>query len=182
MDQGKGATALGVELVAASRDQEPILANLLELYIHDFSEFIPVDLGADGRFGYPNLPLYWTDPDRHSFLIRVDGQWAGFVLTINTKAESGDRRLWDMAEFFVLRGFRRRGIGQVVAHEVWQRYSGPWQVRVMDANAGACRFWERAIGAFVGRPAGPALAEIRGVPWHVFSFQTGPPESNPAAR
>lgn len=182
MDQGSATTSLRVELVAASQDQEPILANLLELYIHDFSDFIPVDLGRDGRFGYPNLPLYWTDPDRHPFLIRVDGQWAGFALIVNTKAESGDQRLWDMAEFFILRGFRRRGIGRIAAHQLWQRHPGPWQVRVMDANAGACRFWERAIGALMGWPAAPALTEIRGVPWHVFSLQAGPPESNPAAR
>ena len=179
MHHGDGATSLGVELLPASQEQEPILANLLELYIHDFSEFIPVDLGADGRFGYPNLPLYWTDPDRHPFLIRVDGQWAGFVLIVNTKAGSRDRQLWDMAEFFILRGFRRRGIGRIVAHEVWQRYPGPWQVRVMDANAGACSFWERAIGGFLGRSAGPVLTEIRGVPWHVFSFQGGPPDGSP---
>lgn len=168
--------------MAASRDQEPILANLLELYIHDFSEFIPVDVGPDGRFGYPNLPLYWTDPDRHPVLIRVDEQWAGFVLIVNAETDSGEQRLWDMAEFFVLRGFRRRGIGQIAAHEVWQRYPGRWQVRVMDANAGARRFWERAIEQFAGQPVGPALTESRGVPWHVFSFQTGPSGSSSAAR
>jgi hypothetical protein len=28
-----------IELVPAERNHEPILANLLELYIHDFSEF-----------------------------------------------------------------------------------------------------------------------------------------------
>jgi predicted acetyltransferase len=175
VDPGDGTTSLGIELLATGREQEPILANLLELYIHDFSEFVPVELQADGRFGYPNLSLYWADPDRHPFLIRVDGQWAGFVLIVNMKAEYGDRPLWDMAEFFVARGFRRRGIGRVVAHEVWQRYPGRWQVRVMEANAGAGLFWQRAIGEYLGRPAGPALTEIRGVPWHVFSFQSRPP-------
>ena len=69
-----------VELLPATRDQSPILANLLELYIHDFSEFLNVVPGPDGRFGYPCLPLYWSDPNRHPFLVKVDGQWAGFAL------------------------------------------------------------------------------------------------------
>jgi hypothetical protein len=28
-----------IEVIAAASNQEPILANLLELYVHDFSEF-----------------------------------------------------------------------------------------------------------------------------------------------
>ena len=47
-----------IELIPAAPDQEPVLANLLELYSHDFSEFHEIELGADGRFGYPSLPLY----------------------------------------------------------------------------------------------------------------------------
>ncbi len=33
-----------VEVVAATADQEPILANLLELYAHDFSEISDLHL------------------------------------------------------------------------------------------------------------------------------------------
>ncbi len=47
-----------IELIPATLEQQPLLANLLELYIHDFSEFHDVELGPDGRFGYRNLPLY----------------------------------------------------------------------------------------------------------------------------
>jgi hypothetical protein len=44
-------------------EQELILANLLELYAHDFSEFHELELGSDGRFGYGGLPLYWSEPE-----------------------------------------------------------------------------------------------------------------------
>ena len=49
------------------------MANLLELYAHDFSELRRLKLREDGRFGYEALPLYWTEPGRYPFLIRVDG-------------------------------------------------------------------------------------------------------------
>ena len=67
-------------MIPAAPEQEPILAQLLELYAHDFSEFHHIDIGEDGKFGYQPLPLYWTDPGRHPFLIRVDGKLAGLVL------------------------------------------------------------------------------------------------------
>jgi hypothetical protein len=63
-----------VQLELASREQAPILANLLELYAHDFSEFQPVDIGPVGRFGYKILPLYWSESTRRPFLIRSNGK------------------------------------------------------------------------------------------------------------
>lgn len=40
--------AAHIELIFATPEQQPILANLLELYIHDFSEFHDVELEPDG--------------------------------------------------------------------------------------------------------------------------------------
>jgi hypothetical protein len=69
-----------IQLELARRQQSPILANLLELYAHDFSEFQPLDIGPDGRFGYKSLPLYWSESNRHPFLIRFEGKLAGLAL------------------------------------------------------------------------------------------------------
>src|SRR5271156_4802387 len=115
-----------IEVIAAALDQKSTLANLLELYGHDFSEFLDLEIGPDGRFGYIDLPLYWTEPGRHPFLIHVDGKLAGFAFV-----KAAQQPLWDMAEFFIVRAYRRRGIGTQAAHEVWRRFPGPWRVRVM---------------------------------------------------
>jgi predicted acetyltransferase len=155
-----------MELLPATPDQTPILANLLELYVHDFSEFFDVEINEHGKFGYPPFALYWTDPDRHPFVIRIDGKPAGLVFV---KKASG---VWDMAEFFIIRGARRRGTGMEVAHEVWRRFPGPWEVRVMQSNTGAQRFWSKAIAAFVGQPVSPVHVEKGGINWAVFSFES----------
>jgi hypothetical protein len=80
-----------VELVPATLEQAPILANLLELYAHDFSEFHPIELGADGRFGYPRLSSYWSERGRHPFLAKVDGKLAGLVLVSTGSGISGSK-------------------------------------------------------------------------------------------
>jgi predicted acetyltransferase len=164
-----------VELVPAERDQEPILANLLELYIHDFSEFHDRAIGAQGRFGYEDLPLYWTDPDRRPFLVRMNGKLAGLVFVRRERTDSGKETVWDMAEFFILRGFRRRGLGTRVAHEVWKQIPGRWQVRVMESNAAAQLFWAHAISAFLGETVASVRVETGGHGWRVFSFESRPP-------
>jgi len=40
-----------IEVIPVAPEEQPIVANLLELYAHDFSEFHPVEIGADGKFG-----------------------------------------------------------------------------------------------------------------------------------
>src|SRR3984957_5204133 len=137
-----------VEVLPAAVDQETILANLLELYAPDFSEFHDVAIGEDGRFGYKLLPLYWSDPDRYPFLVRSDGHLAGLVLVKRGPAVFDNYVVWDIAEFFVLRGYRRRGIGTLMAHEIWRRFPGPWEVRVMHSNVAANHFWAHAVSTF----------------------------------
>src|ERR1700733_3848261 len=161
-----------LEVIPAAQEQQPILANLLELYAHDFSEFHNLEIGEDGRFGYPSLPLYWSEPDRHPFLIKMDGKLAGLVLVKRGSAVSGNHAIWDMAEFFVIRGCRRRGIGTQVAHQVWRRFPGLWEVRVMQTNVSARHFWEAAISTFVGEEIRPAGIEYHGSQWTLFSFES----------
>lgn len=155
-----------IEVIPALPDQQPVLANLLELYAHDFSEFHPIELGEDGRFGYPSLLLYWTDPDRHPFLVRIDGRLAGLALV------SGRGSSWDMAEFFVIRRYRRRGAGTEIAHQVWRQFPGRWEIRVMAANASAHQFWERAIAAFTGEAIQSVPFERNGTCWRRFTFES----------
>jgi predicted acetyltransferase len=160
-----------IELVPAAPDQQPILANLLELYAHDFSEFHNVELGADGRFGYKHLSLYWNEPDRYPFLIKVDGRLAGLVLVKRESDISEGQAVWDVGEFFIVRACRRRGIGMKVAHEVWKMFPGSWQVRVMESNHAAVNFWQHAIASFIGDVVHPTHIEKDTERWSVFAFE-----------
>jgi predicted acetyltransferase len=142
--------SMPIEVIPAAAEQESVLANLLELYAHDFSEFHNLEIGEDGRFGYKSLPLYWSDSDRYPFLVKVDGNLAGLILVMRGPAVVGNHVVWDMAEFFVLRGYRRRGIGTQMAHEIWRRLLGAWEVRVMQSNVAANHFWAHAVSTFAG--------------------------------
>jgi predicted acetyltransferase len=161
-----------VEVLPASPDQQPILANLVELYIHDFSEFHDTKIGADGKFGYNDLSLYWRDPNRHPLLVKVNGNLAGFALVRRISDISTNELLWDMAEFFVLRGHRRHGVGTAAALQVLRRFPGLWQVRVMQSNLGAHRFWNHAIAAFTGKPIESAVVEKNDKLWHYSLFES----------
>jgi len=168
--RSEGSLPPGVEVLPAAREQEPVLANMLELYAYDLSDVVDLQLSPDGRYHYPRLSLYWQEETRFPFLVKVGGHLAGFVLVSRGSLISGDPQIWDMAEFFVMRSYRRRGIGAAVAQEIWRRFPGPWDVRVLESNQPAQAFWESTIGAFAGSLAAPVSVEQGGKRRRVFSF------------
>ncbi|MEO8605357.1 MAG: GNAT family N-acetyltransferase [bacterium] len=139
-----------IELCQATVADRQRLENLLELYAHDFSEIVGGAPDATGRFGYPGLDAYWREPGRVPYLLRADGKLAGFALIARGSQVSGDAAVFDVAEFFVVRGLRRRGVGLAAAHAVFASAAGEWEVRVMRRNAAAQPFWERAVASFSG--------------------------------
>jgi predicted acetyltransferase len=163
-----------ITLEPATRADQPLLANLLELYVHDLSEIFPqARVGADGRFGYDKLPLYWSEPERRfPFLIRARGEVAGFALAMRGSPASDDAEDLDMAEFFVLRGHRRARVGHRAAPLLWDRIRGSWVVRCSLANRPGLPFWESAIREYTGGAF--AARELPGSPnaWRVFTFRS----------
>ncbi|MBV8632648.1 MAG: GNAT family N-acetyltransferase [Silvibacterium sp.] len=158
-----------LRLIPATPEHEAVLDNLLQLYIYDFTDLLDLDPGADGRFSYPQLSLYWIEPGRYPFLVLLDETPAGFVLV----KTGSDWDVHDMAEFFILRRYRRHGMGTRIAHEVWRCLPGRWEVRVMEVNKAALHFWQYAVSSFTGLPAVPIRMEQDGVAWQVFSFESG---------
>ena len=140
-----------VRLERATAQDAPLLANLLELYVHDMSEIFPVELGPEGRFGYAHLPLYWSQPEaRWAFLIRSGARIAGFALVTRGSPATSDPADLDVAEFFVLRRYRRSSIGREAAFALWDRLPGNWVVRVSDANRAGLPFWGEIVRAYTG--------------------------------
>ena len=129
---------VNVQVTTAELRDKPLLRQLLQLYQYDFSEFDPVDVDVDGFYRYGYFDNYWTEPERHPLLCRVDDNWAGFALV-----RAGTPH--DMAEFFVMRKYRRGGAGTTLARAVFAMFPGEWQVRQMTSNPAATAFWLQAI-------------------------------------
>ena len=153
-----------------------LLSNLLELYIHDMSAvFRHLEVGADGRFGYRRLPSYFAEPARHfPFIIRKGGRIAGFVLAKRGSPAVSDPEVLDIGEFFVLRQYRRSGVGRQAAFLLWKRLPGRWTVRVSEGNTSALAFWRETIVEFAR--GGCTELTMHGEPnaWRVFIFDSTP--------
>jgi len=162
-----------ITIDVATAADAPLLANLLELYIHDLSEVFALETDDQGRFGYDRLPLYWEETEgRFPFLIRRGARVVGFALAMRGSPASENPDDLDLQEFFVLRRYRRMGVGREAARLLWNRLPGRWIVRVSRGNRVALRFWSATIAEYTGgaqseytRPGDPH-------PWQVFAFDS----------
>lgn len=129
-------------------EQKSILRNLLKLYKYDFSEFDPEDdLNANGLYEYKYLDHYWTEDGRYPFFIKFDDKLAGFALVRMLGTEL-NQNIYSVAEFFVMKKYRKQKVGQTVAQELFNRFRGIWKVAQIEANQPAQDFWRKTIDRY----------------------------------
>jgi predicted acetyltransferase len=139
-----------LDIHETTREEHPTLEALLQLYAYDFSDALTLDVSEQGRYLVPSLAPYGADPGAHAFLVRADGAYAGFALLQARSYLTGASGVHDMAEFFVLRRFRRHGIGAGVATRLFDRFPGPWEIRQRRENTMATAFWRRVLDHYTG--------------------------------
>lgn len=131
---------------ATLSDRNPV-SRMLELYQHDLSDVWDQDLDGEGRYGY-SLDKYWSSPRCRAFVFLVGGKYAGFAL-VDDSVSLPENEHW-MAQFFVVRKYRRRGIGGEAAKRVFDIMRGRWEVGQMRKNLPAQAFWRRVIDEYTG--------------------------------
>jgi len=134
-------------LTKASYQQKQIINNLMQFYMYDFSEFVNLDIEADGFFAaYKNLDDYLNDENRFPYIIQNEERPIGFALV--RLIESDQRSYYSIAEFFVLKKYRKKGIGKQIATQLFNLHKGLWEVFQRESNKPAQLFWSNVIGAY----------------------------------
>lgn len=154
-------------------DQKLALRNLLELYKYDSSEFDYDDINENGLYEYKYLDHYWTEEGRHPFFIRVNGNLGGFALIREIGTNEYNQLIYSMAEFFIMRKYRRLGAGRQAAAALFDEFSGIWKVAQTEANKPAQAFWRKTIESYTNN----SYREIREDGWEgpILTFSTETP-------
>jgi predicted acetyltransferase len=138
-----------ITLVEASRADKVVVERLLQLYEYDYSEWGGVDVDSGGLYPTNDTDAMWR-PSYHVFLIGVEGNLAGFAFVTRTPSHVDDGEVNSIDEFFVLRKYRRQGVGEHVARTLFNRFPGRWEVNQLRENVAAQAFWRRVIGRYNG--------------------------------
>lgn len=142
---------LPIELLAATADQAPLIRNLYQFYAYESSDWEQEDVEVDGRFYIhdEHLQRYWQADGWGAYLVLADGFIAGFVLV--ERSELAGIQAFELADLFILKKYRRQGIGQAVALQ-FLGGEGDWLLRCYAQDAPAVAFCNAVLAA-LSRPA-----------------------------
>jgi len=139
-----------IYLQPVGEDRREVLFRMLQYSLYEESATDGNEIGNDGLYEYPYFDCYFTEPEREAYLALEEGtdRLAGFVM-VNTymqRAEAGH----SIAEFMVLPGFRRLGVGSQMAKACFDKHTGTWEARPSTGSDRAFRFWERVVQDYTG--------------------------------
>ncbi|CAK7026279.1 GNAT family N-acetyltransferase [Tissierella sp. P1] len=136
------------QIIKASKEYKNIVGNLMQFYFYDFSEFVKCDVEDNGLYrAYEYLDDYWNEENhRFPYLVKQDGKYIGFVLV--RLIESEEENYFSIAEFFIMKKYRRKGIGQAVANKIFDLHRGQWEVFQIETNKPAQAFWHKTIDEY----------------------------------
>ncbi len=104
-------------------------------YEAEFSALTKKEPNVEGRF---SIEADWRDPNTGLYLF-IKEKPAGFVIRGIIDGRS------DIAEFYILPCYRRKGLGKEFAFTIFDLFPGTWQVRQIQTAKEATSFWRATI-------------------------------------
>jgi len=151
-----------------ARDDRRWIESVYRDYLNDLAPETTGIFPALGEIGHrvpDQLVRWYADPGAQVMTILYGDQRAGFAM-VNQKlrqaagagvaaansAEATPLAMpeYSMAEFFIARQWRRRGIGAQAVRLLLDRFTGQWLITEHLLNAAAVTFWRRVVAAYTG--------------------------------
>jgi predicted acetyltransferase len=138
----------------AKRDREWI-ESVYSDYLDDLSPlntgvFSATSLGEIGYSESDQLGRWFADPAVNPLVILRGAENVGFAMVARGGSPEPGRANVDyrMAEFFVARGWRRRGVGRLAVELILNRFAGRWEITEYLRNPVAVSFWRRVVANY----------------------------------
>ncbi|TGA97674.1 GNAT family N-acetyltransferase [Sporolactobacillus shoreae] len=143
---------MDLQIIKISKAKKDVLSHLMQFYFYDFSEYKGPDVLESGLYGsYSYFDDYWMDEaHRFPFFIMTDGKYAGFAL-VRYIEPANQFPYYSIAEFFIMKKYRRQGLGRVAATTLFDGHRGcHWEVSQDEKNVPSQLFWNRVIHEYTG--------------------------------
>lgn len=139
-----------IKFIPATLADHPTIQNMARFYVYDMSEYLGDEEGweipEEGLYECIDFKKYWEDESSFPFIIRYENELIGFAIVDKKGSEPSVD--FNMAQFFVARKFKHKGIGRYIAEQCFKKFAGSWEVMVIPGNEGAYRFWRSTIKNF----------------------------------
>ena len=136
----------------AIRDREWI-ESVYRDYLDDLSPlntgvFSATSLGEIGQSESDQLARWFGDPTVNPLLILRGNDPVGFAMVARGASPGRPPVDYRMAEFFVAKPHRRRGVGRSAVRLILNRFAGRWEIVEYSRNPNAVKFWRNVVSSY----------------------------------
>ncbi|USB33391.1 GNAT family N-acetyltransferase [Paenibacillus sp. YPG26] len=133
-----------MQIVKVETTQKLILKHLIALFLHDLSEFNPgQELNQkNGLFEFDEFEWFFEKDGLTPYFIIYDNHIVGFILIQSDPFINPELYDYLVNSFFILKKYRKRGIGKQAAHQLFQRLPGRYVIGQLSNNDPAIAFWK----------------------------------------
>lgn len=160
-----------LRLLQVEEEASPLWDRLMQLYLHDLSETMGLEPNSDGLFSRSGFD---EDDTLSRFVILLRNKPAGLV-TLKSCAGPSPVVKRTMNDFFILRCYRRLGIGEEVARMIFDQHPGTWQVTIEADNEAGRSFLRKILRRYTYRQCRELnTSDGQGL---IFEFSSPPPDA-----
>jgi predicted acetyltransferase len=133
-----------IAIIKVTIVQKSVLENLMALFLHDLSEYADdIKIDSTGLHRFDVLDLFFEKEGLTPFFIQTEGEIIGFILIQSGPYSNPEHADYVLNSFFILRKYRRRGIGIAVASKFFELYPGRYCCGQLKSNIPAVQFWKK---------------------------------------
>jgi predicted acetyltransferase len=139
---------------ASARDDRRWIEGVYRDYLTDLAPSATGVFPALGEVGHrepDQLSSWFADRASQVLTILYDDAPVGFAMVRHRSQHSGvppSEAQFYMAEFFISRPWRRRGIGAQAVRLLFDRFAGHWLITEHERNQAAVTFWRGVVAAY----------------------------------
>lgn len=137
-------------MIEANSEDFSIIERMWPFYVYDLTRYCGHKPGwknpTDHTFKNDNVAHYFEGTNSHTLLIYIVNENVGFVNI--KKLDVMPEVDWYMNEFYIISKYQRHGIGQEVANQILEKYTGEWSIGILPENLAALHFWRKTINAY----------------------------------
>jgi predicted acetyltransferase len=135
-------------LVVNSKKQWHIFNHILQLYEYEFSNLTHLEIDENGLFINEELEKNIHEKSCICFLLRSQYKWAGLSV-VNLKSYlNDDDAVRDIAEFFILKLYRKKKLGYSMAKMLFEQFPGKWEIRQLPHATESRNFWLKVLNRY----------------------------------
>ncbi|MCU6432994.1 GNAT family N-acetyltransferase [Undibacterium sp. Jales W-56] len=159
-----------IDLCAATAEDLPRIENMMQFYNYDFSEWHKIELSDTGLFELQPKAAYWSRNGVKPFLIKVNDALAGFAVLDDELVDNASD--YNLGYFFILRGYRGKGISQLAIQLLLERFQGRWEIYCLRQNLVAEKFWRKTLASVLGYAVISSEVRIHDEDCRLFNFSS----------